>query len=337
MTTFAALDISAEEEQIYRWLLGHAGAGVKEIARAVGMTARRTQRLLDTIESKGLVTYSPQIPRRYIAASPVIALEAMVAKKLDGLKRARVAIQDLRSRAAQSPREHEQLVEVISGIDAQRQTLEHMQNTARSEISVLVRLPIFLSRMDLPIKVTQQVQRANLKRGVRYRSIYDATVLSTETIPAYRIHSDVKAGEEVRAAADLPFKVVLADRRFAFIPLSPEYPQGSALVVRSSALVDALAALFEMLWDRAEPVVFSASGALSVRQPDSDWNAQSETLVKLLADGLPDKVIAQEMGVSSSTLNRRLVDLAKTLDAQSRFQLGWLAALRLANHARNSD
>lgn len=328
--TFAVLGVSAEEERIYRWLLAHPGAHMREVAQALSASQHKTQRLLDMIEAKGLVTYSPQRPRRYIPSSPNIGMEALAIKRQDDLKRAREAIRQLKKRTAQLPREHEQLVEVIAGRDAQRQALEHMQNTAQHEISVLVCLPIVLSRMDLPLEESQQVQRVNLKKGVHYRSIYDANVLTTGTIPAYRILSDMKAGEEVRVASGLPFKVVLADRRFALIPLDLEHPESRSLVVRSSALVDALSALFDMLWTRAAPVTPARNGELKIGTPDSTWHAQTQALVSLLADGLPDKVIAQELDVSPSTLNRRLVELAKTLDARSRFQLGWLAALRLA-------
>lgn len=64
------LDVGVDEERVYRWLLGHPGANVSDIAAGVSLPPRKAQRVLDTIECKGLVTYSPQRPRCYFALSP---------------------------------------------------------------------------------------------------------------------------------------------------------------------------------------------------------------------------------------------------------------------------
>jgi DNA-binding NarL/FixJ family response regulator len=49
-------------------------------------------------------------------------------------------------------------------------------------------------------------------------------------------------------------------------------------------------------------------------------------LISLLAAGLNDKAIAYELGISASTLTRRITEIMHRLDAETRFQLGWLAA-----------
>ena len=43
---------------------------------------------------------------------------------------------------------------------------------------------------------------------------------------------------------------------------------------------------------------------------------------------LNDKTIAHELDISIRTLDRRVVELLKGLDARTRFQAGWLAATR---------
>jgi DNA-binding NarL/FixJ family response regulator len=47
----------------------------------------------------------------------------------------------------------------------------------------------------------------------------------------------------------------------------------------------------------------------------------------LLAAGLNDKGIAHEVGISVTTLNRRVAELMKSFGTRTRFQLGWRAAL----------
>jgi DNA-binding NarL/FixJ family response regulator len=41
-----------------------------------------------------------------------------------------------------------------------------------------------------------------------------------------------------------------------------------------------------------------------------------------------DKSIAQELGISARTLERRILDLFRSLDSKTRFQAGWQSAHR---------
>ncbi len=329
------LDIGVDEERVYRWLLGHPGANVSDISAGISLPPRKAQRVLDSIESKGLVTYSPQRPRCYFALSPNTAMEALVIKRMEDLQRARAAIQELQDQAAQQE-EREQLVELITSREAERQAFEHLLRTAQHEILGLIRLPILITRTDVPTEIGQSTQREAQARGVRFRSIVDTPFMETSGV-AERVLSDVRAGEDIRVVPSLPFKMILADRRLAFIPLNLERPDSPSLLVRSSALVDALYALFENLWERAVPLAFTQGGELDVGDPDSQLREQARALVSLLAAGLPDKTVAQELGISASTLNRRIVEVMAALDASTRFQLGWLSALRLSGKTADQD
>jgi predicted transcriptional regulator len=316
------LDIDEAEERAYRWLLAHPGSTAQELAQALPMSSRRVQRLLDGIEGKGLVTWSPQRPRRYVAASPALAMEALVLKRLEQLQRARGVIQELQEQAAQREDE-EQLVELITSREATSQAYEHLQRTAQDEVLGLIRLPVLVTRIDVPPEQSQRTQRDTQARGVRYRSIVDGEFLATPGI-AERVLVDVVAGEEIRVVPSLPFKMVLVDRRVAFIPLDLDRADSPSLLVRSVALVNALHALFELLWERAAPMdpgVGPEGAGQGGDQPES-----LQQVLALLAAGLADKVVARELDISGSTLNRRIVELMATLGAQTRFQLGWMAA-----------
>lgn len=329
------LDIDADEERVYRWLLTRPSVTASDIAQGLTQTSRRTQRLLDTLEAKGLVTYSPQRPRRYVAASPDMAMEALVLKRLEELQRARGMIREMQEQATRRD-EIEQLVELLTSREAERQAFEHMQSTAQDEMLGLMRLPILVTRMDLPVETSQSIQRDAQARGVQYRSIVDRPFMETSGV-AERVLCDVRSGEDIRVVSSLPLKMVIADRRVAFIPLNLERPDSPSLLVRSSALVDALYSLFEILWERAAPIAFASGGTLEVDEAATRLPEQADKLVSLLAAGLADKVVAQELGISASTLNRRIVDIMATLNASTRFQMGWLAALRLSNKSFEQD
>jgi sugar-specific transcriptional regulator TrmB/DNA-binding CsgD family transcriptional regulator len=321
---FAALGINESEERAYSWLLAHSEATVTDVARALNLTNGRARQLLGEIESKGLATHSPERPRRYFPVSPDIGLEASALRRQEELNRARENIRALQKRMAlEHQSENERMVEVIASSEAERRTFEQVHRSARHEVIGLVRPPLRISRLDDPTDEDESTQREAQHRGVRYRGIVDSAYLALPgAVQATR--REIETGQDIRAASELPFKMILVDRRVAFIPLSLERVDSPTLVVRSSALLDALYAFFEVLWERASPLVFNHEGELEDTS-ERTLSREAEELVPYLAAGLNDKRIAHELGVSRSTLNRRITAMMKELDARSRFQLGWLA------------
>jgi DNA-binding NarL/FixJ family response regulator len=84
--------------------------------------------------------------------------------------------------------------------------------------------------------------------------------------------------------------------------------------------------MFEILWERAAPMAVASTGSWQMDRPGTRLPPEADQLLPLLAAGLNDKAIAHELGISASTLARRITDLMDRLDAQTRFQLGWMAA-----------
>ncbi|MGH8274399.1 MAG: helix-turn-helix domain-containing protein [Gammaproteobacteria bacterium] len=319
------LGISEEEERVYCCLLAHPGSITAEIAGALALPRGKVQRLLDAIEAKGLVTHTPEQPRCFIAASPDIALEALALKHQELLQHARATISELQKHAnAEQPDSGERVVELITSREAERQIFNDLHRTAQDEIITLTRPPLRVTQLDAPGQEQNQLQRKAQTRGVRYRSIVDDEFLS---LPGAvdKVRNEIRIGEEFRTFPSLPFKMVLSDRRIAIIPLNLQQLDSPSLLVRSSALLDALYALFEMLWEHSSPASFTISGALKADRVKLHLSAQSADILFLMAAGLNDKSIAHELEISSSTLNRRIAETMHTFNARTRFQLGWLA------------
>jgi sugar-specific transcriptional regulator TrmB len=315
------LGISDAEETVYVGLLDHPETTLAELSAALALPARTLQRLIDALQSKGLVTPTSTQPRRFVPASPDIAVEALVLQRQDELRRARGDILRLQQRAAESAGERRQMIELVTTREAERHVFEQMQQAARHELIFLERPPILIAGPEQP----GEPQVSALARGVRYRSIADQAFLALPGVVT-RIRADIQAGEEVRVVSQLPFKMVMADRSIALIPLNLERPGSPSLLVRSSALLDALYSMFELLWDRAAPIAISRAGEVKTGDPDRRLPEDADRLMPLLAAGLNDKAIAHELGISASTLNRRLAEIMQRLDARTRFQLGWLAS-----------
>jgi sugar-specific transcriptional regulator TrmB/DNA-binding CsgD family transcriptional regulator len=313
------LGISEIEERVYEALLDRSGATSAELERDLAMPARKIERVIEQLEQKGFATRTTGQPRRFIPASPDIAVEALVLRRQDELRRARVEIQRLQERAAEGAGEQRQMIELVTTSEAQQLVFEQMQQSAQHEVIFLERPPILIAGPEQP----SETEMKALARGVRYRSIADATFLALPGVVA-RIRADMAAGEEVRVVSQLPFKMVMADRSIALIPLNLERKGSPTLLLRSSALLDALYAMFELLWNQAAPIAFTRGGDIRTGKLAARLTEEAEQLVPLLAAGLNDKAIAHELGISASTLNRRIAELMKGVDARSRFQLGWL-------------
>lgn len=322
------LGISVDEERSYRVLLSRPFATAKDVAPELGLSLRNTQRLLEALAAKGLATHSPERPRRYLPVLPEFAVEAMINQRQAELERARATIPGLKKQSvsAREAAERGEMVEILSSRDAERHIFEQAQHAARLEVVTLVRPPLRITRLDAPFEQDQSPQRKARARGVRYRSIVDADYLALPGAPD-RVREESESGEEIRVFPKLPFKIAIFDCRMAFIPLNPHQPESATLLVRSSALLDALYALFQSLWERSTPIAFTPTGVPVGDAPTSHAPEIASKLIALLAAGLNDKAIAHELDVSAATLNRRLAGLMHSFDARTRFQMGWRAAL----------
>ena len=322
------LGIGEAEERVYRWLLEHPGATVLQVAKALTLTPGKTLRLLDAIDAKGLTTRAPERPRRYIPVSPDIALRALVSHRQEELQRTETVIRDLQEIAgSRRQNKRQDMVELIIGRVAARNILERILRVSKKEVLVLTRPPVLISRLDQPYEREQGYQIKAHARGVYFRSIVNHDFLSLPGAVA-KVRNDIEAGEEVRVFPDVPTKILICDRQVALIPLNSNGAEGSALLVRSSDLLDALCALFDILWKRAVPISFTKNDVMATRDSVPHPSKEVKDLCRLMAAGLNDKKIAAELNVSTRTLERRVTALMRSLGTRTRFQTGWLIALR---------
>ena len=167
-----ALGLGASETAAYLTLLDHPRATAAQVADAMGLPTRRAQRLLDAIEARGLVTHSPERPRRYLLSAPDIAIEALILQREKELQRIRGSVGQLHERAALHRQSTPQpLIELITQRESERQVFRQLQASAQRELIFLVRPPILISRPAAPEAPDYERARA---RGVRYRGIVDS-------------------------------------------------------------------------------------------------------------------------------------------------------------------
>jgi DNA-binding NarL/FixJ family response regulator len=94
--------------------------------------------------------------------------------------------------------------------------------------------------------------------------------------------------------------------------------------VHRSAVLDALSALFEALWDVALPL------RLGDRDGDDSGGLSTDDrlLLNLLTAGVPDEAMARHLQISYRTVQRRLQALMQRAGVTTRFQLGMHASVQ---------
>ncbi len=330
----AVLGIDDLEERVYRYLLTHSGATAADVAKGLSMTQSQTQRSMDGVVAKGLATHTPERRRRYIPSPPDLAIGLLILQHQGNLKRAQEVIQELQKQAeASRPGEPEQMLEIISSSESERQVFEQVHRTAQQEVLSLMRAPMRIARLEALPEEEQSIQREAQARGVCYRSITDTTFLALPGAIA-RIRYDMEGGELIRVVPELPIKMMLTDHRIAIVPLELQRPDGPLLLIRSSPLLDALYSLFQILWESSTPM--SLKGLMNPETAVSDLKLSEKTknLLTLLAAGLNDKNAAALLGIAPRTYDRRIKELMKDLNVRTRFQAGWLAAIKFSDMIR---
>jgi sugar-specific transcriptional regulator TrmB/DNA-binding CsgD family transcriptional regulator len=316
--------IGENEERVYRSLLAAGTATVPEIAGAAEIEEVHVENALAVLERKGVVSRVPGNRGDFVPVPPDVAFEDLILKRREELEGAEFGVLQLvqEYRSAGHKKSPADLIEVLSGRAAVVHRFMQLQEATEHEVLILHKPPF-----AAPSEGLNPVERRLIKRGVRYRVIYDASLLD-DPVELEHIRKHAGAGEESAVLKELPMKLAISDRRMALVPLIFNDPNvdESAVVIHPSMMLEALATLFEMLWERAvrfRPTLESVSdaGAMSV-------SALDQRLLELLATGLKDEAIARHLGIALRTVRRRVHKLIQELGANSRFQAGIEASKR---------
>lgn len=319
--TLTALGLSPREELAYRALVRRRLGSPADLSRDIGSTVAQARAALEQLEAKGFVSRMPGRRVRFVAAPPEVAVEAAIYRQLEGIERARHSAlrltEEFRSGSrAEGPVE---VVEVVVGREAVIQRWAQLQQIATQELLAFDRPPYSMPTPD--VNADEDVA---LRRGVGYRIIYSRDALEWPGMLPH-IERYVEAGEEARVLPEVPMKLDLVDRKLALVPLTQGDPgrMEGALLLHPSPLLETLALLFEMLWERAVPLEAALRGGRS----DAVSREQGE-LLALMAAGLKDEAIARQLGVGLRTVHRRVAALMRELGADTRYQAGLQAARR---------
>jgi sugar-specific transcriptional regulator TrmB/DNA-binding CsgD family transcriptional regulator len=309
-----ALGATAAEERVYRFLVTAVSAPECEIADATGLCEDDVRTALESLIRRGLVERMPDSPSRFVAASPGV-VESMIAERLAELRTAQQTLDGLAShyRAASLAREAGGVFEIMRGQDALRQCSISLLSSAHSEVLNLIKPPL------IAVKPNEQIGPA---KSVRNRIVYETAALEPAILDALR--AGLCDGDEAKVHTKLPIKMLVADQSVALLPLVQHDTTPIGVLVRESALLDALLTLFEYVWGTAIPLhVGSGSNGSSNGSLFSDDDRE---VLSLLLAGLSDEAIAMHRKTSVRTVQRKVRALMQAANVRTRMQLAWEAA-----------
>jgi hypothetical protein len=226
------------------------------------------------------------------------------------------------------PAESRDFMDVVTDGHSITERWYQLQNAAEREVRGFDCPPYFADPTD-----PDPMELERLGQGVSYRVIYAEEVLR---VPGrWRdLEAGISAGEQARVVQRLPAKLTLFDDFAATLPVTgrptaAEDGSKAVVVVHRSPMLDALSALFEAYWDQAVPLVLNADGVPAKAEPVTSMD--DARLIRLLTAGFGNDAIQRALGVSASTVQRRVHELMERLGARTRFQAGLLLGQMSAN------
>ena len=306
------------EERLYRALLAASPQSLADLAATVGVPAGLLRGPIERLRSVGFVTPLEEDSELYVPVPPDLALHLVVSREELKLRRRLEDLSRLRGSAARLSRElvgnvpesRDDIVNLVEGAPLVRQKMADVALLARTQVRRLEPLPLHDEDLETQADVAQ-------------RAIYERSALDDHA-QLDRIQLRQLRGESVRLLPKPPMRIVIADDDLAFILLEDSDDRVRGVLVHPSPLLSGLLSLFDLLWERAIPLdAGSTTGEAGWRISDDD-----AALLRLLAAGLKDQAIARHLGIGLRTVVRRIGNLSRALDAETRFQAGLQAARR---------
>jgi DNA-binding CsgD family transcriptional regulator len=320
-SVLAALGFSPAVERTYERVLRHTGEEVARVAEAASLDAAQLLEQVQPLVDRGIVRLDRG---RVHVEPPAQALGRLIVELSEDASRTHAHLSALAravplvvaSGARPAPGDVHDVRplegEVSSGGDPAR-LIGALVARSKGDLSWLRPDQWRIDREGAMLQVIRDL----VASGRRSRAIYPVRALR-EAPDAIRARAG--AGEQIRVLPEVPTRMFVIGTTHAVLPEPLGFVDEPRSLVRQPGLVEALALLFELMWDRATPVA-----DLPGQQRPTDLR---RFLLQQLAAGAHDEQIARQLGISLRTVRRRVADLMTDLGADSRFQAGVEAARR---------
>ncbi|MFI5496351.1 LuxR C-terminal-related transcriptional regulator [Actinoplanes sp. NPDC051859] len=319
--------VREESVKLYKYAIVHPQWTTESAAAALDIPADEIVRSTRELIDMSLLRHSLDPARTYDAVSPESAAAALLQDEERLLHERQAQLASVRAEMlallptyydARQRRRRVEAVDVIEDKDLVRRHLSSEANQAEREVCIAHPgggLPEEnLDRsiaLDIPVLQRGVVMRSLLQHSTRYHR------------PTARYVTEVaQFGALVRTVPIVPRRVLIFDRRTAFIPVEVDAAGagGGAVLVREPAVVGHLLSGFELMWNNGRPYPIGEAGLGPVVLDEVE-----RAILQEMAGGAKDELIARRMALSLRTCRRYIAGILSSLGAQSRFQAGVLA------------
>lgn len=309
--------------ELYRYAVGHPGWSRPEASEALGYTLREIDAAMEALVQRKLLSEQGDSSQGFVAVSPDVALADLV----DADER---AVQDLKARISARRRELSTLVPTY--LEARKNVITSSSVETLEDPHLIHRVLIDYGR-DVTEKVliaqpgqgsTADVQEENIRKdlellgqGVERKTLYD--ISTRDHVPTRKAVAAITAGGgKFGALPRVPLRMLIFDRKLALVARQLRHDDKAALVVRDPHLIHIFTQLFEFAWELSEPFLVDDQTA-------SPLNSTQKAILKGLAAGYSDEVIARRLDINVRTCRRHIAGMLDALNAESRFQAGYKA------------
>ncbi|GAA4504685.1 response regulator transcription factor [Actinoallomurus oryzae] len=170
------------------------------------------------------------------------------------------------------------------------------------------------SRPSTRAAIVARMRPAVQDRALTVRKLYTSAALA-DAEQREQLLQVAAVGAQVRICeSGLPHETIIIDRRVMILAGPRTHGDREFTVTTSPGLIDPVHGLFDATWEAAVPLADRLE--LPMIGPDG------REILRTLGAGLTDEVAARRMGISLRTYRRRVAELLRALDSDSRFQAG---------------
>lgn len=313
------LGVSAGAEALYVMLAPQGSIHIEELSSLAAMPSADVMELLSQLRGLGLAT---EVARDRWQTLPLTnVVKSLKQSRQAELDASVAAAETLHSQLLAASESHSDAVQSIVGRDDIIALRNEYCRNAKSEICNFDRPPYVQNQeADTSSLHEQSPEWQALERGVSLRAVYHPG-FDADRLRLLSLFTE--KGEQARVG-QVPMKLVLIDKRVAFIPSMSSYDEGQefrASVIRHPLVVEALQWLFEAVWDASVSAVVATLGR--------ERNPRRDVILAMLMAGTTDQAIAAQLDITERSVRRWVAELMEEFGVRTRLQLG--AAFARAN------
>jgi sugar-specific transcriptional regulator TrmB len=244
MKQLRLLGLDTYESKAYDALLKQGASTAHMIAKISRVPSGKIYPVLESLESKGFVSFTAGRPKMYVAVSPEIAFENIIKKekkRMDVLQQsARDIISSYSKMQSLKQEKPQDLVESYFGHSTAFARSITLHDQAQKYWKTVSRLTINKKHLDSCRKA--------IRRGVKILAITSPAETTEERVRQWR-----KAGVKVRFLPELPFRLSVYDDKGVIFRFSHEgSKQYVCTHIRNAKLAKGMSSFFDSLWKIAK-------------------------------------------------------------------------------------